>query len=258
MSTPAPKKPSTKASKKASNAPIIKETIQAPHVFTDVETAVMNLKLRDHLDSIEALQGDAKAAAQDFKLRMTNHVNETKMLRTKLSAGQENRETQAIVTFNAKAREKTYTHPVTKQEIRKEPMTAIDFQLPMFKPVDGKEVVAKKGEPDAPASGEKPKALKGDLKTKVTETDPKHGQTPVGAALNDAAANSEAAKVPFNMDTAVSMDHITLSKLFLKEAKRVGWTAVQLGAIKDLFGNCSNEEQYLNVIRPHVSDPASN
>lgn len=251
------KKPSLKASNKSAKAPVVKETIQAPHSFTPEELSALNLKLREHLDTIDVLTGDAKAAAQDFKLRITNHVNEAKLTRTKLASGQESREVDALVTFAPKKREKTYHHPVTKAEIRTEPMTGVDWQLPMFKPTsDGKsEVAAKKGESDvAPAAAKTAKENSG--KDKPLEASPVVGKTPVGAAMNAAAALTDAPKVPFDMVHAETLDHTILTRHFKKMAKVRGWTEVQISAINDLLRECDTEKAMLEVIRPHTSDPA--
>ena len=301
------KKPAVKGaprpSKKASKAPIIKETIQAPHVFLPDELNVLNINLRENLDRIETLEGEAKAAAQDFKLRITNHKNNVVMLRKKLSAGEETRAVDAIVTFDAKKREKSYYHPFTDAFIRHEPMTPADFELPMFKaeqvenkstgakaPAEAAKISAvdliklatadypseeklkahfatlKKAWPNQyPGAGKTAfKLFVNDIRDCVEAKSPEQGgaeekgqaKTPMEAALNQAASLSEAPKVPFDMVHAESLDHVTLSKLFTKEAKRMGWNAAQISVMKDLWSQCATEAQYLETIRPHVSDPA--
>jgi hypothetical protein len=223
----------------------VRETTQAKYTFTTLEIAELGKKLQSARNEQARVQSELESIKSDYKAKLAAVDIEQNRFGRRLDDGYEMREAFAIVTFNDPAKgRKTYRHEEGSELIREEPMSHSDFQLPMFRDANGKDATG----PDAPF-------IPGDEKVVVTETDPKHGKTPVGAALNQAASLTDVPKVPFDMIHADSLDCITLSKLFIKEAKRVGWNAVQIGLIKDLFAQCSNEAQYLEAIRPHVSDP---
>lgn len=149
MSTLKPKNPKKKNRK--AKPPVVTEAIQAPYRFNAEEIGHMNQELRVKLDEIDALEDQKKQSMADFKLRISTRENEAKQLRIKLASGEETRPLNALVEFNPKKRMKSYHHPETKAFIREEPMTAADFQLPMFQEKGG-QLVPAQPQKSAPAA----------------------------------------------------------------------------------------------------------
>lgn len=247
MKPKAPNKPAAKKKAKKVKQPPTIQRIHAPHTFTQDERNVLGDNLRGALDEIEALEGQAKSAAADYKLRIQNHKNDVKMLRNKLGSNQEDREVEAIVEFDAKNRQKTFIHPVSKEKIRTENMTDADFQLPLFKPAaDGKEKPAAKGETDVQTLTKAP-----DKKGKAKKAG-EPGKTNVGDVLDKASALTDAPKVPFDVDA--DRDHAKLTRDFKRAANKAGWTDVQISTIHALLRDCDTESGMRDVLRPHVTE----
>lgn len=182
------KSPVKKTAKKKPPLPPVKETIQAPYVFSGDETSLMNVNLRDHLDQIDALRDQQKQSNADFALRIKGHENNVKLLRNKLGTGQETRPLDAEVRFDTKRSKKAFHHPTTGDFIREEDMQPADWQLPMFKPDPIKgETVAPPGSTDVPAKTDV-KAGKKKSAESPARTNP--GETSVGAALDKAASET--------------------------------------------------------------------
>lgn len=242
------------AAKKKEKPVIVTEQIQAPYVFTPDEIMEMGTQMRGHMTSIDELTAQMKQSAADFKLRIGSHTNSVQQLRNKCDSGQETRPMEAVVKFNhPKKGEKTFIHPETKEEIRSEPMTPADWQLPMFKPApDGKgEVVAPKGATDVLSPGEesaKKKAGKG--KKAPAEPGDNAGQTSVGAALNAATILTDAP--PFDLYVDEENDHAKLTRDFRKAAKKVGWKEAQISVLIDAMRQCATIEGMKDVLRPHI------
>jgi hypothetical protein len=247
------------AAKKKEKPVIVTEQIQAPYVFTPDEIMEMGTQMRGHMTSIDELTAQMKQSAADFKLRIGSHTNSVQQLRNKCDSGQETRPMEAVVKFNhPKKGEKTFIHPETKEEIRSEPMTPADWQLPMFKPApDGKgEVVAPKGATDVLSPGEesaKKKAGKG--KKAPAEPGDNAGKTPLGAALNAAAGTTETPRVDFYMDEID--DETKLVGGFKKAAKKAGWKAAQISALDDALKSAEGIDAMKDVLRPHIVENPS-
>lgn len=229
--------------------PPTREEIQAVYKFTPAEIDTMNTGLRNGLDAIEELQGQAKAAAQDFKLRIQNKQNETKSLRMKLTHGEETRPMTAAVKFDAKKALKTFLDPNTGAFVREEPMQPADWQLPMFRPTeDGKEKPAAKGEGDV-KDGSGP-AKKG---AKAPKTSPA-GETSVGDAMDKAAAEKAAPLIVLDL-TKEDWTVQGLTRAFKKAATYAGWTEAQISTLKDRLSECETVEQMMDTLRPHTITP---
>lgn len=252
---PAAKKPASKPkSKKAPEHPDVFQETHAPHKFTPEERERMGNELRTNLDNIEELEGQAKSAAQDFKLRIQNHKNDVKSLRTKLGTGEESRPVRARVTFDAAKGVKTLWHPETGEMIRTDPMQPADHQLPMFKPAgDGKEVVAPKGDTDVPTKAEAQPAKK--KKGAKTEPADNAGKTPMGAALNAATGATEAPKIDLYFE-AID-DESKLVGAFKKAATAAGWSNAQISTLNDALKDCDSVSAMKDVLRPHIVDNPS-
>lgn len=253
------KKPAAKAKAKPSSKkqPVTTETIQAPYHFQPKEIEGMNVELRNKLDALDLLAEQKKAAMQDFKLRETNLENEVKMLRNKLGSGEETRSLTANVEFDSANGKKTYVHPTTGAVIRTEPMTAADWQLPMFKRDEkGQEQVAPPGAIDdkkpAPPAAAKPSRAE-----KKKPSNENAGQTNVGAALDTAGALKDAA--PLTIDLTLDWQKPGLIKEVKKEAKAAKWSQVQISLFVDVLDKCEDVKAMIETIRPHTkpAEPAN-
>lgn len=237
----APKTKTKEESEAVAGTPKIpdhREDIQAPYHFTPAEIETMNHGLRTSLDDIETLQSQAKAAAQDFKLRITNKQNEAKQLRNKLGAGEETRPMKAAVEFIPKKSVKRYLHPETGELIREEPMQPADWQLPMFKPEEIQSPKPPAPSPEPPKSGKAPK------------TSPV-GETSVGDALDAAAAKTKAPLFWLDLDATYPAPN-NLTGEFKKTAKKAGWTLPQISALMDILKSADGIPAMIETLRPYV------
>lgn len=245
---PAAKKPATPRAKTKEESEAVagtpkipdhREDIQAPYHFTPAEIETMNHGLRTALDDIETLQSQAKAAAQDFKLRITNKANDAKQLRNKLGAGEETRPMKAAVEFLPKKSVKRYLDPETGEFIREEPMQPADWQLPMFKP---EEIQSPKPAPtpvpEPPKSGKPPR------------TSPA-GETSVGDALDNAAAKTKAPLFWLDLEATYPAPS-NLTGEFKKAAKKAGWTLPQISALMDILKSADGIPAMIETLRPYV------
>lgn len=235
------------------------EEIQAPYHFSVEERAAMSDELRVRLDAVDTIKDQAKAAAADFKLRVTNEENAAKQLRQKLSNGGESRPVRARVEFHVDERMKSLFHPQTGELIRKDPMQPADFQLPMLLPApDGKgEVVAPAGATDVPTGPSAPKpATKGKGKQPAETGAPgdNAGKTNVGAALNAAAALTTTKKLVLDIDPTTA-DHVSIMRAFKKAAKIAEWTEPQIAVIHDALRAVDSEAKMLDILAPHTEAP---
>lgn len=260
--SPVKPKPKAKAKKveaeKPKHDPVFEE-IQAPYHFSVEERAAMSDELRVRLDAVDTIKDQAKAAAADFKLRVTNEENAAKQLRQKLSNGGESRPVRARVEFHVDERMKSLFHPQTGELIRKDPMQPADFQLPMLLPApDGKgEVVAPAGATDVPQGPSAPKPAKkgkGKQPAETGEPGDNAGKTSVAALLNAAAALTDVPKLTLSFDPTTA-DHVKITRDFVKCAKGAGWTEPQIGVIKDALRACDSEAKMLEVLAPHIESP---
>lgn len=254
---PKAKAKAKKVEEKPKHDPVFEE-VQAPYHFGPEERADMSDQLRVRLDSIDTIKDQAKSAAADFKLRVTNEENAAKQLRQKLSNGGESRPVRARVEFHVEERMKSLFHPTTGEFIRKDPMQPADFQLPMFLPAsDGNgEAPAPAGATDVPTGPSAPKAdkKKGKGKTATTaEPGESNGKTNVGAALNAAAALTNAPKLTLTFDPTTA-DHVAITRAFKKAAKAAGWNEAQISTINDALRACDSEQKMIEVLAPHVAE----
>lgn len=235
--------------------PEVHEDIQAAYKFTPDEVAHMNSQLRQHLNDIDALEDQKKAAMQDFKLRITNKENEAKLLRNKLDSGEETRPVKALVEFDTPRSMKKFFHPHNREFIREEPMQPADWQLPMFKPTpDGTEAPAPKGDVDVPTKTPAAAAKPG---KKTPDGDPaaNAGSTPVGAVLTQSAAGTEAAKI--ELDLTVDYTHEQLLKAFKAVAKKAGWFETQISVIGQQLKLSNSVDGMVDILRSHTVRPAA-
>lgn len=245
---PGAKKPAKGKAKAEPKHPEVFEETQAPHKFTAEERERMGNDLRGHLDSIDELTGQMKSSTQDFKLRIGNHQNDVKGLRTKLGTGEETRPVRARVEFDAGKRIKRLYFPDTGEFIREDPMQPADFQLPMFKPDDtGKEAPAPKGATDVPSGPSAPEPKNKREKKEPGET---AGKTNVGDALDNAASLTDAPQIDLYM--AEIDDHVKLTKAFRKAAKEAGWTEPQIGALITQLRAVDTVGRMKEVLTPHI------
>lgn len=250
--TKKPKKAAAKKTPKPAEPPVddgkpkipeTREDIQAPYKFSEEEIAIMNHGLRNALDDMDTLRAQAKAAAQDFKLRITNRENEAKQFRNKLAAGEETRPMKAAVDFNSQKGIKRYLHPETGEFIREEPMTPADWQLPMFKPEEVQSTKpAEKPAPAAKGAGKAPK------------TSPA-GETNVGDAMDKAAAGTKAPQVHIDKFESDEWSQKALTDAFKKAAKKAKWTAPQISVIADRLAECADVSAMRDTLRPFVIVP---
>jgi hypothetical protein len=247
---PKAEKPKPEAAPADPAKPVIpdhREDIQAPYHFTPEEIAAMNVGLRTALDDIETLESQAKAAAQDFKLRITNKRNEVKQYRNKLTAGEETRPMKAAVEFLPKKSVKRFLDPETGVFIREEQMQPADWQLPMFKP---EEIQSPKppatpppaGAPSGPAGTPKP--------AKAPKSSPA-GETSVGDAMDKAAAKEKAPQFWIDLGAGDWTDK-GLTAAYKKAAKGAGWSNAQISALADRLKEASTVEAMIDTLRPFV------
>lgn len=223
-----------------------REVIQYQYRYAPEETAALNATLRAHLDRIDDLTGQAKAAAQDYKLRIQNEQNDAKRLRTQLNTGEESRSIRAAVEFDAKKGRKRFLHPETGEFIREDVMSDADWQLPMFKP----------DEVENKATGAVPAAPKGKKSKAPATSEP--GETSLGAALDAAAAKKEMPQIVLDLDKGDWSD-IGLTKAFRAAAKKAKWTPQAISLIIDRMKETDTVENAIAVLRPHVvgGEPAA-
>lgn len=258
--SPVKPKPKAKAKKveaeKPKHDPVF-EVVQAPYKFSVEEIAALNVSLQSHLDELDALSERKKSALADFKCREVNEDNAVQSIRNKLKHREESREVRARVEFHVEDRMKSLFHPTTGAFIRKDPMQPADFQLPMFLPAtDGNgEAPAPAGATDVPTGPSAPKAAKKGKKAPPENGAPgdNAGQTNVGAALNQAAALTNAPKLTLTFDPTTA-DHVAITRAFKKAAKTAGWTEAQISTINDALRACDSEQKMIEVLAPHVAE----
>lgn len=110
----------------------ITETIQAPHIFSDVEKLRLAQHLADSLRNEEQIEQQFASVKSEFKGRSEKASLETGDFAQKVRDGFEMRPCVAIVTFNwpEKGR-KTYSREDTGAFVREEAMTYGDQQRPL-------------------------------------------------------------------------------------------------------------------------------
>lgn len=229
----------------AIKVPEVKESIQAPYVFTEGEITAMSTSLRGFLQTVETLTDQKKQSAADFKLRIDGAANSIKQLRLKLDSGQETRALEALVTFDPKAGKKQFHHPATGAFIREEEMSPFDYQLPMFKPAENGEVPATPGSTDVPVN----KARKSKPAKAPAANEP--GTTSVGDVMDNAASKLDAPQIVLDL-TKEDWEHVALNRAFKKAAKIAQWTAPQISLMQDRLRECSTVEAMIETLRPHV------
>lgn len=263
------------------NTEIHKEIIQAPHKFSSEETEELNVELRRQLSNIGQLEGQKKAAMQDFKLRIQNAENTVELLLVKLESGEEMRRVEAEVIFDPARGMKKFFRPSLSGEsvtelgfpmdhhfIREEPMQPADWELPLFKKEEIENPSEKREEkndqvgPDYPtyedAEGE-PTDLQGIGNDAA-------GATPIGDVLDQAAAATEAPKILIEHFRDGQWQPKALHTEFWIAAGKAGWTEAQRSTISSLLWENANGKEKLRsvdemrkVLAPHViGEEASN
>lgn len=218
--------------------PIVRETIQAPHHFSVQET----LKLKDEL--LAAIRNEVQIEAElasvkaEFKSRTEKATLEKDSILRKLTDGFDMRPTKAVILYHSPEHgRKQYVREDNLEVIREEPMSAADYQLPMFRTKDGKD--ATEPETDDDLDGEvEITAETGKNADKFLNTHdgegtredlgriedvPGAGQTSVGAALDQAAVNTEQPRFHFK---DFGLDDWTPGRFMgaaVKAAKKAGW-----------------------------------
>lgn len=242
-------KPQPEAAPADPTKPVIpehREDIQAPYHFTAEEIATMNVGLRNALDDIETLESQAKAAAQDFKLRITNKRNEVKQYRNKLTAGEETRPMKAAVEFLPKKSVKRFLNPETGVFIREEQMQPADWQLPMFKP---EEIQSPKPPATPPPAGAAPQAPAA-KPAKSAKPSPA-GETSMSDALNKAAGETKAPQFWIDL-SAGDWSEKGLIDATKKAAKKAGWSNPQISALADILKGADGVPAMIATLRPYV------
>ncbi len=107
----------------------VTETILAAYIFTDEEKQLLGEDLARENANWNELEDQRKQANSDFKARQDASNALINSLTQKINSGQELRPTECVVTFDPKARTKTFTNARTNEFVKRAEMTAADFQL---------------------------------------------------------------------------------------------------------------------------------
>jgi len=233
--------------------PSEREDVNVPYTFTPDELNDMGHKHRSTLDGIELLKDQAKASAQDFKLRIQNKENEERMLRMKLASGEETRPMRVAVHFDTPRGMKRYLHPETGDFIREEQMQPADWQLPLIR-----EEIAKNQKQAEEKGAEAIKSAKPAAAADTTTEGASRpdGESPVGATnvgekITAAAAKTTAPQFVLDL-TKEDWDAKGLLSAFAKAAKLAGWTPIQVSTLKDILRKAENVDAMIDTLRPYT------
>lgn len=229
-----------------------REDTQVPYRFTEAEMITMGTALRQKLNEIDALENQKKAAMTDFRLRIQNAGNEAKLLRNKLDSGEETRPMRVAVDFDSKRGIKRYLHPETGEFLSEAPMQPADYQLPMFQEQDLKSAnpPADSGTQPAPQEQEQPAAES--KPAKRTGKGSPIGETNLGDAIGQAAAQQSAAPLILDIDKD-DWDRTALVKAYKKAARLAGWTEAQISTLHDVLKECDSTQAIISTLRPYVA-----
>lgn len=246
----------------------VREKTQASYKFTIEELAALGTRLSHTRRDMTRVESELDSIKQDYKVKLSTIELEQDSLCRKLDDGFEMRDAAAIVTFNVpRAGRKVYCHEDTGEFIKEEAMTHADFQLPMFRNGDGQDATAPtdaelevKDYPHVqPGEGAEflstdGEGTKEDL-GRIVDV-PNAGETPLAAALNSAAVNTEQPRIVIEDFDGAKWTVAKLMKAFRTGAKEAGWPEAAISALKAGIFKCETVPAAKELLRPHVIDTA--
>jgi hypothetical protein len=229
---------------------IVRETIQAEYRFTTEEQIALGQHLTRAHRNIEQIDAQFSSVKQEFKGRITNAELERDGILRKLEDGYEMRSTVAVVLYNTPTPgRKTYVRDDNGEFIREDAMTYSDQERPLFKDKDGRDATV-------PQSGEFLNDIDGDGTRedldRVADTSP--AGTPIGAALNAAAAASDEAKILIENFDAKDWEAPGLVKAAKAAMKKAQWSQASIGTMMDVLRGCDTVTAMRDALRNHVID----
>lgn len=247
---------------------IIRETIQAPHKFSIDEKLNLSDALLAAMSNKDQIESEFDCAKAEFKSREKKADDEIGDITRKLRLGFEMRPTRAIIQFNTPEHgRKTFVREDTGEFIRDEQMTFADQERPLFKNGDGQDATAPtdteleaKDYPHVqPGEGAEFLSTEGEGTRedlgRIVDV-PNAGETPLAAALDSAAVNTEQPRIVIEDFDGSKWTVAKLMKAFRLGAKEAGWPEAAISVLKSAVFKCETVPAAKDLLRPHVIDTA--
>lgn len=248
----------------------VREKCQAKYTFTVEEIGELGRSLQSARRDYQRIDEELDSIKAQYKAKLTAAELAQDEFGRKLDDGFEMREAFAIVTFNdPKKGRKTYRHEDTGEYIHEEAMNYEDWQLPIFRDPDGKDAMVPPG-PTGVHIGEGEPRTAAEVEEFLNTHDgegrqedlgnikdvPNAGKTPLAAALDSAAVNTE--QPPFLLP-GFGLDDWNpggLIKAFRLGAKKAGWSEAAISAMRAQLFAIDNIPAMKALLRPFVIDDA--
>jgi hypothetical protein len=237
-------------------AEIVKETIQAPHKFSTDEKLTLSERLVQSMQTQEQIQAEFDSCKAEFKGRIEKQQLETDSIAQKLRDGFEMRPTLSRVLFNTPhIGRKTFVREpengelpddITPLIVREEAMTFADQERPLFRDKNGKDATAT-GPGEEPMSEAEVAEVFG-----MTEGGENAGETPLGDAIDKAAAESDQPKIVLPTLMLPDWEPNALVKAAQKACKEAGWPVAAIQLLKETLKKCDVVTAMQATLRPHV------